>query len=83
MRAMRSRMNREILRVANERSIFAALSTKMNIAQGRRFVVRTEHGLTSISEMQQASHAIELPSSELADPVGGMLRRARRLGGSR
>lgn len=83
LRAMRSRMNREILRVANEHSIFAALSTKMNIAQGRRFVVRTEHGLTSISEMQQASHAIELPSSELADPVGGMLRRARRLGGSR
>jgi len=83
LRAMRSRMNREILRVANEHSIFAALSTKMNIAQGHRFVVRTEHGLTSISEMQQASHAIELPSSELADPVGGMLRRARRLGGSR
>ncbi len=82
LRAMRSRMNREILRVANEHSIFAALSTKMNIAQGRRFVVRTEHGLTSISEMQHASHAIELPSSELADPVGGVLRRARRLGGS-
>lgn len=83
LRAMRSRMNREIIRVANERSIFAALSTKMSIAQGRRFVVRTEHGLSTISEMQHASHAIELPSSELADPVGGMLRRARRLGGNR
>ena len=83
LRAMQSRMNREILRVANEHSIFAALATKMNIVQGRRFVVRTERGLTAISAMEQASHAVELPSSELADPVGGMLRRARRLGGSR
>ena len=83
LRAMQSRANREILRVANERSIFAALATRMHIAQGRRFVARTEHGLTSISEMQHASQAIELPSSELADPVGGMLRRAQRLGASR
>jgi len=83
LRAMQSRLNREILRGAKERSIFAALVTQMHIAQGRRFVVRTEHGLTSISEMKHASHAIELPSSELADPVGGMLRRAQRLRASR
>ncbi len=79
LRAMQSRTNREILRIANERSIFSALVTRMNIAQGHRYVARTEHGLTSISEMQRSSHAVELPSSELADPVGGMLRRAKRL----
>lgn len=83
LRAMQSRLNREILRAAKERSVFAAVVTQMHIAQGRRFVARTEHGLTSISEMQHASQAIELPSSELADPVGGMLRRAQRLGASR
>ena len=83
LRAMQSRVNREILRAANEHSIFAAFATKMHIAQGRRFVARTEQGLTAISGMQQASHAVELPSSELADPVRGMLRRAQALRASR
>lgn len=83
LRAMQSRLNRQILRAANEQSIFAGAVTQIHIAQGRRFVARTEHGLTSISELQHASQAIELPSSELADPVGGMLRRAHRLGASR
>lgn len=83
LHGMRQRMNREIMRVAEERSIFAAMTTRIQIAQGRRFASHTTFGPAQVVDMQEASHSIELPSSELADPVGGMLRRARALEGSR
>jgi hypothetical protein len=83
LRAMRQRVNREIMRGAHEKSVFASIFTQVNLAQGRRFATHTEHGAPQVAEMQQASHSIELPSSELADPVGGMLRRARTLVASR
>lgn len=83
LRAMRQRMNRDIMRVAQERSIFAALATSLHLKQGRRFASHNVHSAPQVVDMQHASHSIELPSSELADPVGGMLRRARALGASR
>lgn len=83
LRAMRQRVNREIMRGAAERSVLATIFTNIHLAQGRRFATHTAHGAPQVSEMQQASHSIELPSSELADPVGGMLRRARTLAASR
>lgn len=83
LHGMRLRMNREIIRVAEERSIFAAVATRVQIAQGRRFASHTMFGPAQVVDMQEASHSIELPSSELADPVGGMLRRAKALEGSR
>lgn len=83
LRAMRQRVNREIMRGASERSVFASIFTKVHLAQGRRFATHTSHGAPQVAEMQQASHSIELPNSELSDPVGGMLRRARTLAASR
>lgn len=83
LRAMRQRMNRDIMRVAGEHSVFASLVTNVHIAQGRRFASHTVHGAPQVFDMQEASHSVELPSSELADPVGGMLRRAKALGASR
>jgi hypothetical protein len=71
------------MRGAAERSVFASIFTNVHLAQGRRFATHTAHGAPQIAEMQQASHSIELPSSELADPVGGMLRRAKTLSASR
>ena len=83
LRAMRQRVNREIMRGATQKSVFASIFTNVHLAQGRRFTTHTAHGAPQIAEMQQASHSIELPSSELADPVGGMLRRAKTLSASR
>lgn len=83
LRAMRQRVNREIMRGAAQKSVFASIFTNVHLAQGRRFATHTAHGAPQIVEMQQASHSIELPSSELADPVGGMLRRAKALSASR
>ena len=83
LRAMRQRVNREIMRGAAQKSVFASIITNVHVAQGRRFVTHTAQGAPQIAEMQQASHSIELPSSELADPVGGMLRRAKTLSASR
>ena len=83
LRAMRQRVNRDIMRGVAERSIFAALVTNVHVAQGRRFATHTAHSAPQVATMQEASHAIELPSSERADPVGGMLQRAKTLAASR
>lgn len=83
LRAMRQRVNREIMRGAHEKSVLAAIFTKVHVAQGRRFATHTAQGAPKVADMQQTSHSIELPSSELADPVGGMLRRARALAAGR
>lgn len=82
LRAMRQRVNREIMRDATQKSVFASIVTNVHLAQGRRFATHTTHGTPQVADMQQASHWIELPSSELADPVGGMLRRAKALAAS-
>ena len=73
---LRARQNAEILRIAEERSVFAQISTKINIRQGHRFASHTKFGPPQIAEMSQLSRSMELPSSERADPVGGILRRA-------
>lgn len=83
LRAMRQRLNREIMRGAEEKSVLASIFTKVHLAQGRRFATHTPYGPPQIAEMQESSHSIELPSSERADPVGGMLRRASTLAASR
>lgn len=79
LRVMMWRRNREVLRIARERSVFASLATQVHIAQGHRFASHVSHNPPQVSQMVQRSHAMELPSSELADPVGGALRRIRTL----
>lgn len=83
LRAMQMRMDREIMRGAGERSIFASIFTNLHLAQGLRFASHTVHGAPQVVNMQKTSLSMELPSSELADPVGGMLRRAKVLGAGR
>ncbi|MBC3911021.1 hypothetical protein [Undibacterium umbellatum] len=82
LRAVRQQENREIIRGAEVRSIFSSISTNVNIAQGRR--VATWIGLDArpqVFELNQYSHRVDLPSSELCDPIGGILRRAEILRG--
>ncbi|MEA1029369.1 hypothetical protein T3A99_12405 [Pseudomonas sp. N-137] len=83
LRSMKQRMNRDIMRGVAEQSIFASLVTSAHVAQGRRFASHNNFGAPLMAEMTESSHSIELPSSELADPVGGMLRRATTLRGAR
>lgn len=75
LRTLKNRLNREILRGAAERSIFANMVSSVHIAQGRKVVIRTPYGSPQVVPMGEASHSIELPSSELADPMRGHLQR--------
>ncbi|MCY1551252.1 hypothetical protein D9M68_875690 [compost metagenome] len=79
LRTLKSRLNREILRGAAERSIFANMVSSAHVAQGRKVVIRTPHGSPQVVAMGEASHSIELPSSELADPMRGHLNRIQLL----
>jgi len=69
------RINRDILKDAAKKSVFAGLFTNVHLAQGRRFVSHSKNGIPQIAEMSEASHFVELPSSELADPMRGMVHR--------
>lgn len=77
--AMRWRQNKEILRMARERSVLASLAKQVHVAQGKRVASHVSHGLPRVSTMVERSYTMELPSSEVADPVGGALRRIQRL----
>lgn len=79
LRTLKSRLNREILRGAAERSILANMVSSAHVAQGRKVVIRTPHGSPQVVPMGEASHSIELPSSELADPMRGYLQRIQLL----
>ncbi len=83
LRTRKQRINREIMRIAAERSIFRDVVTNMHIVQGRKFSTRTKFGQPQITEMRQTSHFVELPSSELADPMRGQLERNKLLRNAR
>jgi hypothetical protein len=83
LRAMKRRINREIMRAAEEQSILRQLASKSHIAQGRKFASHTQFGPPQVIEMAQSSHSVELPSSELADPMRGMLERRKLLESAR
>jgi hypothetical protein len=73
----------EAMRVARERSFFRHLATTVHTAQGMRFVSHHEHGTSAISGMAALSHSIELPSSEVRDPVRASMHRRLNLRASR
>jgi hypothetical protein len=77
--AMQNRHNRDILRGARAQSIFASMSTNLHIAQGQRVVSHQGMQTSAILDLQAHSQAMELPNSEIADPVGGVLRRRQLL----
>jgi hypothetical protein len=83
LRARKRRIDREIMRIAAEQSVFASLATNLHMAQGRKFASHTPFGAPQISHMAEASHFVELPSSELADPMRGQIERRNLLGNAR
>ena len=74
--------NREINRAAEEKSIFSSFAKKVRILQGKKVATLMYDGRTSITEMGNMSYSIELPRSERADPVGGLIRRISWLQGA-
>jgi hypothetical protein len=76
LRARKRRINREIMRMAAEQSVFADLFTHLHLAQGRKFASHTPFGEPQIAHMAESSHFVELPSSELADPMRGQIERS-------
>ncbi|MBN3804340.1 hypothetical protein GXB81_14960 [Paraburkholderia sp. Ac-20336] len=83
LRARKLRMNREIMRQAAERSIFRDVFMNMHLAQGRKFATHISSGPPQIVELKESSHSVELPSSELADPMRGRLERSNLLRSAR
>lgn len=75
LRSARIKQQAEIHRGAEAMSVFASIMKKVHIAQGHRFTSHMEDGSMPISEMGHFSHSIELPSSELSDPMRGLLHR--------
>jgi len=72
------RINREIGREAEKRSIFSQMAVnKVQVLQGKRVASVMPNGALNVSTMNSMSYSIELPLSERADPVGGMLSRIR------
>ncbi len=83
LRQIHSDRNRDINRRAKDLSFFGAFVLSLHIKQGRRYVTRRASGVSEIVEMQSMEHSIDLPSSEVADPVGGWLERLRLIGGAK
>ncbi|WP_246149087.1 hypothetical protein [Candidatus Accumulibacter phosphatis] len=83
LRARKRRINREIIRVAAEQSIFASMCTNVHMAQGRKFASHTPLGAPQITQMAESSHFVELPSSEIADPMRGQIERSNLLRNAR
>lgn len=73
---VRRKMQQQINREVEKRSVFAAITQKQRIAQGRRFASHTFDGQAVIGEMKSYSHALDLPTSEIADPMRGFLSSA-------
>jgi hypothetical protein len=83
LRSRKARINRKVMQMATERSVFAGIITHLNVAQGRKFVSHSPSGGSEVVEMAQSSHVVELPASELADPMRGLLERQHLLGNAR
>ena len=77
---VKNRVSRDIHKGAEEKSVFASLVSKSTIVQGARFAAYNRNGPPSVAKMVRSSHSFELPSSELADPLRGLIRRHRLLG---
>ena len=83
LRTIKRRTNRDIIRGAAERSVFAQIFTSVHIVQGRKFASHTRFAPAQVTEMAETGHWVELPSSERADPLRGQLQRRNLLRGAR
>lgn len=75
--AINRRFSRDIHRQAERGSILSVLTTKVTLAQGRRFSSLFGPGAPVVTSMSEMSHEMELPTSEVSDPLGGLMRRLR------
>jgi hypothetical protein len=82
-RSVRLKMGRFITRQAEAQSVFAGMVTKRSMAQGRRFASRIGDFSPTITDLNSVGHSMELPSSELADPMRGLMTRMSYLENSR
>lgn len=82
-RAVRHRFNDSVLRKASEGSVFAVASVNLNVAQGRRFVIRHPQGGVQMGEMQEFTERLEQPELVNVDPVGFVIRRRNAVRGGR
>ncbi|MES2106962.1 MAG: hypothetical protein V4634_23300, partial [Pseudomonadota bacterium] len=73
-------INKEILKEARSNSIFSQMSQQVHVIQGKKVVRHGHFGLSEITEMKESSYYIELPASEIADPVGAAIERLRLIG---
>lgn len=51
------------------------LAHRVTILQGTRVATLMPDGALNVTEMHSMSYSIELPMSERADPLGGMINR--------
>ena len=68
--------NKKILEGAEKQSLFGSLFPKINLKYGRSVVSEVQGKFTDPTPLKAISHSIELPRSELRDPVAGMLLRS-------
>ena len=83
LRNMSRRFHREVMRLASERSFFSKFCSNTYVAQGKKFAIHTANGVPQISHMAEMTHSVELPSSELADPMRGLIERENFIRGAR
>lgn len=74
------RSQREIGRIASEKSIISQFANQVTILQGTRVATLMPNGALNVTEMHSMTYSIELPMSERADPLGGMINRSEILG---
>jgi hypothetical protein len=83
LRARKLRISREVMRMASERSFFAKFCSNVYVAQGKKFASHNAFGDPLITPMVETTHSVELPSSELADPMRGLIETNSLLRGAR
>lgn len=76
LRSVNQQHSRDIMRNASNKSIFAGVFKNVYAAQGRRVATRSANSeVPQVFDLTQHSQRVSLPSSELCDPLGGILRR--------
>lgn len=76
-RVAKLKEQKEILEQADRQSVLGSLFSTVNLKYGRAVSTEIQGRLTEPTHLKQISYSIELPRSELRDPVAGILRRDR------
>lgn len=82
LRIVKTKEQREIFAQAEEASIFALITTRVNLKYGRAMAMRRDGNFSESTLLNEHSFSIELPRSETRDPVMGVMRRGNFLRGA-